>query len=99
MTPVRWGAVAVVIIALIFAWSGGEYSTGDWLILRRQVSNERATVAALTASLDSLQVVAGSIEHDPAEQERVAREEFGMIRQGEYLYRLVAPADSAGNEK
>jgi cell division protein FtsB len=31
---------------------------------------------------------------DPATQERVAREVFGMIRPGELLYQVV-PADSA----
>ena len=33
-----------------------------------------------------------------AEQERIAREEFGMIRPGEFLYRLV-PADSVSGDR
>jgi hypothetical protein len=45
--------------------------------------------------VDSLERVATAIERDPRTQERVARERFGMIRQGERLYRLV-PADTAG---
>jgi cell division protein FtsB len=98
MTPLRWGAVAVVVIALIFAWEGGEYSVGDWLTLRREAKKQRAAVAALKVSIDSLKAVAASIERDPAEQERVAREEFGMIREGEYLYRLVTPVDSTENK-
>ena len=38
-----------------------------------------------------------AIEHDPRVQERVARESFGMIRNGEFLYKLVPPDSGAGN--
>jgi cell division protein FtsB len=37
---------------------------------------------------------ATAIETDPRVQERAAREQFGMLRKGEFLYRIV-PADSA----
>ncbi len=93
MSRKSWAAVAVVLLALVFALQGGEYSTGDWISLKRDAAIERAEVEALKASLDSLQGLAQRIERDPAEQERVAREEFGLIRPGEILYRLV-PADS-----
>ena len=93
MTPARWAALAVVALALLFAIQGGEYSTGDWLTLRREAREERAEVEALKVAIDSLRALAGRVERDPAEQERIAREEFGMIRPGEILYRLV-PADS-----
>lgn len=40
--------------------------------------------------------VAKAIETDPVTQERIAREEFGMIRGSkEILYRLSEPDDSA----
>ena len=32
-------------------------------------------------------------------QERVARERFGMIKKGEFLYRLVPAGDSVATEK
>jgi hypothetical protein len=32
-------------------------------------------------------------------QERVARERFGMIKKGEFLYRLVPVSDSLPTEK
>ena len=93
MTPIRWAAAAVVLLAFIFALQGGEYSTGDWIQLRRDAREEQAEVEALKVAIDSLQALASRVERDPAEQERIAREEFGMIRPGEFLYRLV-PADS-----
>jgi hypothetical protein len=39
--------------------------------------------------VDSLERLARAIERDPRVQERVARERFGMLRKGEFLYRLV----------
>jgi cell division protein FtsB len=98
VSPVRWAAIGVVLLALVFALQGGEYSTGDWLTLKRDAREETAEVAALKAAIDSLQALAVRVERDPAEQERIAREEFGMIRPGEFLYRLV-PADSATSDE
>ena len=80
-------AGAVVLLAL-GAW-GGEYSTADWLTMRRQLADEREKVAGLLAEVDSLAKAAKDLETNPAVQERVAREEFGMIRNGEILYRVV----------
>jgi hypothetical protein len=41
--------------------------------------------------------VATAIERDPRMQERVARERFGMLRKGEFLYRLV-PTGRSGDD-
>ncbi len=46
-------------------------------------------MAALRIELDSLAQLAHDLETNPAVQERVAREQFGMIRDGEVLYRVV----------
>ena len=79
------GAVALLVLA---AW-GGEYSTADWITIRRQLAEERAKVAELRIEIDSLAKLAHDLETNPAVQERVAREQFGMIRNGEVLYRIV----------
>lgn len=82
--------------ALVLAWVavfGGEYSTFDWLTLRRQLATERSEIARLHTALDSLARLARALETDSATQERAAREQFGMIRNGEVLYRIV-PRDS-----
>ena len=94
MTPARFTMLAALVFALYFAVQGGEYGTLDLLKLRRQVAAEQEKVALLTHALDSLGREAMAIEHDPRVQEQVAREQFGMIRRGELLYKLV-PADSA----
>jgi len=48
-------------------------------------------VQQLRATLDSLGRLAHNLETNPVTQERAAREQFGMIRNGEILYRLVPP--------
>jgi cell division protein FtsB len=87
--------LAALAFALYFAIQGGEYGTLDLMTLRRQVAAEEEKVALLQHALDSLGRLAMAIEHDPRMQEHVAREQFGMIRRGELLYKLV-PADSTG---
>jgi cell division protein FtsB len=92
VTPGRWAIIAGLAFALYFALQGGEYGTLDLLQLRREAAEERENVAQLQRMVDSLTKVATGIEKDPRIQERVARERFGMLRKGEFLYRLV-PAD------
>lgn len=89
MSRRRWLVLVSVLGLAVFALLGGEYSTLDWLRLRRQVREEQADVRRLTAEVDSLERVLRQFEGNAAEQERVAREHFGMIRDGEVLYRLV----------
>jgi len=92
----RLAVVVVVLGALAFAVQGGEYGTTDLL---RQKQRKKA----LLGSIDSLQHVVDSLKRykhrlqtDPALQERIAREEFGMVRgDKELLYRFAEPADSA----
>lgn len=79
------GGVVLVLVALF----AGEYSTLDWLKLRRQLAFERDTMQVLRSAVDSLRRVVNALENDPATQERVAREQFGMIRDGEILYRII----------
>jgi len=55
-------------------------------------------VRELEHQLDSLQRLAHALETDPAAQERAAREQFGMIRKGELLYRLVPKVTPGGEE-
>ncbi|HEY6158618.1 MAG TPA: septum formation initiator family protein [Gemmatimonadales bacterium] len=91
MTRTRLIGLGAGLVLAGLAFQAGEYSTLDWLTLRRQRTEERRSVRALELELDSLQRLARALEDDPAAQERAAREQFGMIRKGELLYRLVPP--------
>ena len=91
MTRTRVAGIAGGLGLLALAVWGGEYGTADWITIRRQLADERATVAALRIELDSLAKLANDLETNPIVQERVAREQFGVIRDGEVLYRVVPP--------
>ncbi|MEO8622233.1 MAG: septum formation initiator family protein [bacterium] len=85
------GAVA----ALVFAVQGGEYGTRDLLRQRTRRTSLVRTIDSLQHVVDSLKRYKKRVETDPVLQERIAREEFGLVRGNkEIMYRLVEP-DSA----
>ena len=88
-------ALSFVLGVVAFAVQGGEYGTTDLLRQRRQLARERAAVDSLEKAVDRLKVERKAVESDPVTQERIAREEFGMVKgDKEILYRFV-PTDSA----
>jgi cell division protein FtsB len=89
---------AGAIGGLLFAIEGGDYGTRD--LLRQRQRRARLAVAIDSAQriVDSLRRYKHRLETDPVLQERIAREEFGMVRGSkELLYRLAEPSppDSA----
>lgn len=95
-------AIGVGVAAVAyFAIEGGEWGT---VALLRQRSHTRAltdSVQALTRVVDSLERHKRAVQTDPAVQERIAREQFGYVRHGEVVYRVVDPVapDSARRSK
>jgi cell division protein FtsB len=87
-------AGAVLALAGYYALWGGEYSAFHLLRLKKERREADARLVRTRAEVDSLKTLAGKLETDDAEVERIARERFGMIRDGELLYRFV-PVDSA----
>ena len=85
-------AVVILVGGLAFGLFGGEYRAIDSWKLKRQVREEEAALEVLRAEIDSLSAYADSLETDRETQERVARERFGMIRDGEIVYR-IEPAE------
>jgi len=76
-----------------YAVQGGEYGTTDLLSLRRQVREERDSIARLRLEVDSLRRESRALATDPRVLEKEARERYGMIRPGEMLYEVV-PRDT-----
>lgn len=91
----------IVLGGIAFAIHGGEYSTLDLWRQRQRKLRLRAETDSLQREVDSLRGVARAIATDPATQERIAREEFGMVRgDKEILYRIVdEPADTTAEKK
>ena len=83
---VALGAMAIAAIA--FAVQGGEYGTSDLLSQRGRLAEQRAIVDSLEKRVAELAAYKKAVETDPVVQERIAREEFGMVKPGEVLYRF-----------
>ena len=81
--------LTILVLALLFAVQGGEYSTWDWMTLRREEADEKSRIAELRKEVDSLEKEAIAVERDPATQERLARELYGMLRKGEFVYNII----------
>lgn len=88
-----WLIGAGLVAALYFAILGGEYDTFDVNRIQEQHSQEAAELKALRADIDSMRKRADRLTNDPRAIERIARERYGMIRDGERIYRFV-PKDS-----
>jgi cell division protein FtsB len=93
VTRRRWVILGVVLLVLLFALQAGEYSTAQWLELRGKERDEGAQVEELRREVDSLARIRRLVESDPAWQERIAREQYGMLRKGEIEFTLVRPEE------
>jgi cell division protein FtsB len=82
-------AGGALLVAGYYALWGGEYSAWDLVRLRREQADAHARLAETRAEVDSLRRLAVRLEKQDSAVERIARERFGMIREGELLYRFV----------
>jgi cell division protein FtsB len=84
---------AALLLAGYYAVFGGEHTLMDVRRTRSARAAEAVELERLRAVNDSLEALVDSLQTDPVLLERLARERFGMIRDGEVLYRF-APGDS-----
>jgi cell division protein FtsB len=86
---------ALIAAALFFAVQGGEYSTRDLYVLHSRTRVVTREVDSLQRQVDSLGRFLKLVKSDSATQERIAREEFGMVRgDKEILYRFGEAPDT-----
>jgi cell division protein FtsB len=85
--------VPLVAGAAYYAFFGGEYSLMEARKLERERGIEQQRLVETRREVTSLRARTDSLHHDSATLERIAREKYGLIKEGERLYRFV---DSAG---
>ena len=89
----RIGTLALIVVAAVFAVQGGEFGTLDLFRQRREKARMSRSVDSLARIVASLKAYKDSVEHNPATQERIAREVFGMVRGNkEIVYRFAGPS-------
>ena len=90
----RFALAAFIGLAAYFAILGGAYSSPDVKRIRREQDEKAKSLMEITRFNDSLRAWADSVESDSVTIERLSRELYGMIRDGEILYRIAHPEDS-----
>ena len=89
---------ALIALAVFFALQGGEYSTRDLFVLHTRTRRLTHEVDSLQRQVDSLDRFLRLVKSDSATQERIAREEFGMVRgDKEILYRFGDAPRASGD--
>ncbi|MBM4195199.1 MAG: septum formation initiator family protein [Gemmatimonadetes bacterium] len=84
--------LAAVVGVAAFAIEGGEWGTVDLMRQTSRMQSLEHEVDSLQHIVDSLKTYRRRLGTDPALQERIAREEFGMVKGNkELLYRFSEP--------
>ena len=87
--------MVLAIGAAFFALQGGEYSTLDLWKQREFKKKLVIQTDSLERVVDSLRKEAHAVQTDRATQERIAREQYGMVKgDREILYRFGEAKDS-----
>ena len=86
-----WLLRFAIVFAVYYALQGGEYSTYGLFRQRHREQALTRMIDSLQREVDSLRTFKKLLETDPATQERIAREDFGMIRDKELLFRFIDP--------
>ena len=90
---------ALIVVAIGFAVQGGEYSSKDLYVLSRRTRTLTREVDSLQRQVDSLGRYLRLVKSDSATMERIAREEFGMVRgDREILYRFGDAPGTSGDK-
>jgi cell division protein FtsB len=86
----RLAGTALAAASVVFAIEGGEFGTIDLIHQRRAKNQLLRSIDSTKRVVDSLRVYQKAVASDPATQERLAREVFGMVRgDKEILYRFI----------
>ncbi len=89
---------ALIGLSVYFALFGGEYYVFEVRRVRAERAELEETLVALERTNDCLRAWAEALQSDSATIERLARERYGMIREGEVLYRITDPVDSVRDQ-
>jgi cell division protein FtsB len=88
----------LLMAALYYAVFGGGYSLLDLTRIHAEAERAELRLAELRAETEALERRADALENDPRTLERLARERFGMIYEGERLYRFAEPPERTDPE-
>ncbi len=93
--------LGLLALAGYFAFWGGEYSVLDARRAKEELAARRAELTVAGRQIDSLSARIDALRHDDEALERFARERYGFIRDGEFLYRVteIQPGEPGGDDE
>lgn len=92
LNPLRWSKSFLMLVlgGFIFIWFAfiDTYSLWTRYQLNQRQENLKAKTEQLEAQTQVLKQKIDALKEDPALLERIAREEYGMKREGEHIYKI-----------
>jgi cell division protein FtsB len=89
-----WGLLALAAVLAVVVTAAGIFPFRQIIAERRSVTLAQEQLLALRAENAHLEAAVAVLQTDD-EVERLAREQFGLVRPGEIAYVVVAPAGEA----
>jgi cell division protein FtsB len=86
---VRGGIVVVVVAALVYLFVFSKYGYLRMRDLQKENDELEERVAEVEDENEELQTEIGRLEDDMEAVERLAREELGLVKEGETIYRFI----------
>ncbi len=89
---IRKALLGILVLAAVwFAVEGGQWGTWDLWKQRTEKAELRREIDSLSRRTDSLAKYLKRLDTDPALQEKLARENVGMVRGDKELVYLIGP--------
>jgi cell division protein FtsB len=91
--------IGAIVVALYFAIEGGQWGTWDLWTQRREKQALVRGNDSLQRKVDSLRRYRAQLDTDRALQEKLAREDLGMVRGDKELLYQIGPVDTSKRVK
>ena len=94
--PLRWILLALALGMLLFAYNLLSGSSGlfNQIKLKRQLREDQRAIDSLTALKQELETEKQRLSADSSYLEKLARQELGMSKPKEKIYKFVSSGDS-----
>ena len=89
----------VLVLAAYFAVLGGDYSLFEARQAEARLDARQSEIRDVRREIDSMRARIDSLRHSDRALERFAREQYGFIRDGEYLYWISDPEEGGQLEE
>ena len=88
----RWYIIGLFSTVLIYHLLTGNYGLIKYYELTREKEQLEIRIKKARMEIDSLKTITRQLENDPKYIEKIAREKYNMVKNGETVYQMV-PAD------